>query len=99
MLFLKVYYRFIGAFIKVFYKLLFGKEFQYGKKFHMRAHFHVTVENQGRIIIGDNCFFNNDCAVHCRKQITIGDNCIFGENVRIYDHNHNYKDRDKLIKD
>ena len=44
-------------------------------------------------------FFNNHCSIHCFHEITIGDNSQFGENVRIYDVNHQFKDRTKLISE
>lgn len=34
-------------------------------------------------------FFNHHCSLTSLKNIYIGDDCIFGENVKIYDHNHN----------
>lgn len=43
--------------------------------------------------IGDNNFFNNDCSIHCHKEIIIGNDNIFGENVKIYDHNHIFNDK------
>lgn len=33
------------------------------------------------------------------KCISIGEGCIFGENVKIYDHNHNFADTEAKIKD
>mgnify|MGYP003303025663 CR=1 FL=1 len=44
------------------------------------------------MVIGDNCFFNNDCSLNAHKSIEIGTDCLFGENVKIYDHNHIFKD-------
>ena len=43
-------------------------------------------------------FFNNYCSVCAQNEICIGDGTIFGENVKIYDHNHVYKDPSVLIK-
>lgn len=77
-------------------KCQYGSQFQY-KKFHFRRGFCVFVEDQGILKIGTNVFFNNDCSITVREKVTIGNNCIFGENVKIYDHNHKYKDADKLI--
>lgn len=79
-------------------KCQYGKSFQY-KKFHFRNGFHVYIEDEGCINIGKNCFFNNYCSITARKEITIGNDCIFGENVKIYDHNHKYIDKDKLIRE
>ena len=83
------------------YKMLTWK-FQYGdsliaKKFHFRDNFHIYIEEDGLLIIGENVFFNNNCSITTRKKITIGKNCIFGENVKIYDHNHKFKDTNKPI--
>ncbi len=51
----------------------------------------------GRLTIGDNCFFNNNCSINCLKTIAIGNDCQFGENVVMYDHNHRYKSTEQLI--
>lgn len=76
--------------------LQYGKNFQ-AQKFHFRRGFQVFIEDNGILCIGKNVFFNNYCSITARKKIVIGDNCIFGENVRLYDHNHNYKEKDVLI--
>lgn len=53
-----------------------------------RRDFIINISKNGLLKIGDNCFFNNYCAINCMKEIVIGNNNIFGENVKIYDHNH-----------
>ena len=77
-------------------KLQYGKQFQ-AKRFHFRRGFSVFIEEDGFLEIGRNVFFNSHCSITARQKIRIGDNCIFGENVKLYDHNHNYRDNDKLI--
>lgn len=77
-------------------KLQYGKQFQ-AQKFHFRKGFGVFIEENGNLEIGRNVFFNNYCTITVRQKIKIGDNCIFGENVKLYDHNHNYSDNAKLI--
>lgn len=67
------------------------------KKFHFRDNFHIYIEDKGALYIGRNCFFNNNCAITVREYVSIGDNCIFGENVKIYDHNHRFRDVNCLI--
>lgn len=96
---IKLWYRVTGLFLKWFYRVVFGGKFSYGKRFHMRRGFQVTIENGAEIHIGDDVFFNNFCAVHARKSIAIGDGTIFGENVRVYDHNHRFADPDAQLKD
>ena len=45
-------------------------------------------------------FFNHDCSITCEGEtITIGDRTIFGECVKIYCHNHKYKDTTRPIKE
>lgn len=53
----------------------------------------------GKVVIGDNVFFNHYCSICSIDSIAIGDGTIFGENVKIYDHNHCYKDLNIPIKE
>jgi len=46
----------------------------------------------GKVTLGDNVLFNNYCALNCFQEIEIGDDTWFGEGVKLYDHNHKYKD-------
>lgn len=56
--------------------------------------------NQNAVVqIGDNVFFNNSCSINCLNNISIGSNCQFGEDVKFYDHNHNYRDKSRLINE
>lgn len=43
------------------------------------------------IDIGKKVFFNEGNIISARKKIKIGDNCNFGNNVSIYDNDHDYK--------
>lgn len=79
-------------------KCQYGKNFRY-EKFHFRNGFHVYIEDSGFIKIGKNCFFNNYCSITARKEVVIGNDCIFGENVKIYDHNHKYSEKNILIRE
>lgn len=58
-----------------------------------RKHFFVYCGNNGTLTIGNNVFFNNSCSINCMESITIGNDCQFGENVKMYDHNHAYKNK------
>lgn len=54
----------------------------------------------GQINIGKNVFFNNDCSINVEDTfVKIDDGTIFGEGVKLYDHNHCYKDITRPIKD
>ena len=78
-------------------KLEDGNSLQVGKNFSFRNNFSLRIKETGKIIIGENVFFNNGASLNAIKEIRIGNNCIFGENVKIYDHNHKYKDDSMLI--
>lgn len=79
-------------------KCQYGSQFK-AEKFHFRSGFHVYIEDKGSITIGKNCFFNHYCSITARKNVVIGNDCIFGENIKIYDHNHQYNDNNKLIRE
>ena len=98
MVVVKLWYRFTGVLLKALYKVIYGKSIHWGKELHFRRGLQLTAELGGTITIGDNVFFNNDCAVHAIEEVRIGDGTIFGENVRIYDHNHRFADAGKAIK-
>lgn len=82
----------------IFYKIIYGSRITFGKRVTFRKGMSVAIENEGKIIIGNGVFFNNYCSLNSLKEIRIGDNSIFGENVKIYDHNHTFKYKNKLIK-
>ena len=92
MIVVKLWYRFTGVLLKSLYKVIYGQSVHWGKSLHFRKGLQLTAEMGGTITIGDNVFFNNDCAVHAIKEIRIGSETIFGENVRVYDHNHPFAD-------
>lgn len=52
-----------------------------------------------RIAVGNYVFFNNYCSLNASQEITIGDYTIFGEGVKVYDHNHCYRDHTRPIKE
>lgn len=90
--------RVVTIIMKLYYKICYGKNCRIGKKTHFRKGFIINIRNNGKVDIGENCFFNNYCSINCLKNISIGNDCIFGENVKIYDHNHKFK-YNNLIKE
>ena len=62
-----------------------------GKNFRSRNNISFRVYDKGIVKIGNNCFFNDNCSINCQKEVIIGDNVIFGQNVMIFDHDHDYK--------
>ncbi|MBF9253837.1 acyltransferase [Pontibacter sp. 172403-2] len=71
---------------------------EFGDNVSMRNDCHFFVD-AGHILIGNNVFFNNSCSVNCMGDVCIGDNSILGEGVKIYDHNHRFKDRSMNVKE
>lgn len=84
---------------KLFFSVLFHGRIRFGKGTTFRSRFGVTVEKDGKVEIGENCFFNDDCLIACMGHIQIGAGTIFGANVQIYDHNHHFSDPKRPIKE
>lgn len=79
-------------------KVNYKKKLIIGNNLSFRSRFNVRIKNEGKIIIGNNVFFNNDCSLNSIQEIIIEDDCIFGENVKVYDHNHKFKNSKELIR-
>lgn len=66
-----------------------------GINLHVRKNVSINVRKNANLKLGNNVFFNNNCIVTCRNNITILDDTIIGPNVAIFDHDHNYKIKDR----
>lgn len=99
MLILKIVYHLESIFELLFFKFLFGERLIVGKKTTWRKRFNLMIDRNAKVVIGENCFFNNDCSINAYGQIKIGNGSVFGENVKIYDHNHRFSRRDLPIKE
>lgn len=75
-----------------FYKLVYGGSLKIGKKVTWRRGFSIMKDKAAVVAIGDDCFFNNDCSIAANRCVAIGSGTLFGENVKIYDHNHRFRD-------
>ncbi|TYS59870.1 acyltransferase [Sutcliffiella horikoshii] len=75
----------------LFIRIFLSKDVKLGKNINVRRRFNPNV-NGGKLLIGSNVFFNNNCSINCQGTIEIGNDCLFGENVKIYDHNHIFSD-------
>ena len=71
--------------IKKYSKIIFGKNFR------ARNNVSFRIYNKGIVKIGNDCFMNDGCSINCQKSIEIGNNVIFGQNVMLFDHDHDYK--------
>lgn len=89
------------------YKITLGKGsvFDFGSdnfkidinELKLRDYCAVRMRGKGHLKIGKGVFFNSFSSINCMDSIKIGDNSIFGENVKIYDHNHGFRDKSQLI--
>lgn len=61
-----------------------------GKHFTIKKSAYFAAVGGGKLIIGNDVYFNNNCMVVARDSITIRNHCSFGPNVIIYDHDHNF---------
>lgn len=80
-----------------YYKLIFGNKVVFNKGFRSRGFFSLFIASNAKIIFGKHVFVNNNLSISANKLVRIGDNCILGENVKIYDQNHNFMDKKKPI--
>ena len=88
---LKIFKR-INSLVKIlFYKIIYSKSLRIGINTILYPRVHIIIEKTGNVEIGKNCFFNCNCSINSIKKIKIGDDCIFGENVCLYDHDHEFK--------
>lgn len=95
-----LFYRIIrrlNIIIRRIYYHSFRKNIHIGGNLNFRRNFEINAAKDACVFIGNNVFFNNDCSIHAHEKIKIGNHCIFGENVKIYDHNHVFKDAFKPI--
>lgn len=84
----------IYVYIKLlYYKFKYGKRLRLGRKIRFRKGFRLYMDKNAKVEIGNNVFFNKNCTVDAFFGVTIKDNNLFGENVKIYDHNHIFYDK------
>ena len=85
--------------LRKYFNIVKYRKISFGKNVNFRKGFSATLGSNAKIIVGNNCFFNNYCSINSKNKVSIGDNCIFGESVKIYDHNHIFNKNNSLIKD
>lgn len=81
-----------------YWKLKYGRRIQIGKNLKFRKDLRINIAPKGFLKLGDNNFFNNYCSINCHEYISIGNDNLFGENVKIYDHNHTFNNKNVNIK-
>jgi acetyltransferase-like isoleucine patch superfamily enzyme len=95
----KLWYHVVAAIQKTLFKLVYGRSLKIGKGSTWRGGFSLMIDQGAQVNIGNACFFNNGCSINANGRITIGDGSLFGENVKIYDHNHRFRNKDVSIKE
>lgn len=60
---------------------------------HVRAHRRskLHVFSKGTLEIGSNTALGNGVSINCMEKITIGEGVQFGPDVKIYDHDHDFR--------
>lgn len=96
---IKILKRIFSIFKVVLWKILFLNGLQCPINTVFYPGCKMMIEHNGYIKIGRNCFFNHRCSMTSMNKIEIGDNCTFGENILIYDHNHEHHGSDIPIKE
>lgn len=89
----------LGIEIRILYYRLTKSNISIGKNFRFRKGLILNCSPKGKIVIGDNVFMNNYTSINSHKKIVIGNDTIIGENVKIYDHNHGFSDKNRLIRE
>lgn len=52
----------------------------------------------GSVYLSKGVFINNNCSISSRGDIFVGENTLFGENVKLYDHDHQYNSDEGVCK-
>ena len=55
-----------------------------------------NISDCGKISVGDHVFINDGTMLNSRCKITIGDRTLIGQNVLIYDHDHDYHSLERI---
>lgn len=72
MLAIKIWYHLLACLKRVLLKILYGKSLKIGQNVTWRRNFSIMKEKNAIIVIGDNCFFNNDCSIGANNRVEIG---------------------------
>ena len=83
---------------KILLKLQYGKHIDIGTKVGYRKNVRFYLEHDAELVIGDRCFFNNDCSINVQSRVEIGQDTLFGEGVKLYDHNHVFLDKNIPVR-
>lgn len=57
----------------------------------------VTFNVSGQLIFGHGVFVNSYTSFNVRQEMSVGDGTLIGEGVRVYDHDHDFRDLEQPI--
>lgn len=63
----------------------------FGKGLSIRSGVIFNVSADGILDVGKNVFINFGTKINVRDHVVIGDGCMIGQDVLIYDHDHDYR--------
>lgn len=77
-----------------------GKKSQiiFGENIYLMRNGNLEVYDGGLLEIGNNVSINKNFSIVTRNKITIGNNVSIGPNCCIYDHDHDFSNKDLLIQ-
>lgn len=81
----------------IWYKTVYRNAFLCQSIPKLRKGLSLVIDKGGTVVFGKAIFVNNYCSFNCKEEIRIGNNCLFGEGVKIYDHDHRFRDINKPI--
>lgn len=58
----------------------------------------VHIDEPKKLMVGNNTSINRGCILNCGGGITIGNDVLIGPNTIVYSQNHNFLDRNSLIR-
>lgn len=62
-----------------------------GQNTSLRDRVTFRVDEKSSVILGNNVFVNDGCEFNCHESIVVEDGVMFGQNVLLYDHDHDYR--------
>ena len=73
-----------------------GGQLTIGKMLKIREGSKIVVRKNGKCTIGNDCFINSNSLIVCHDSIIIGNHCQISPNVQIYDHDHDFRDKEGI---
>ncbi|MBR3071935.1 MAG: acyltransferase [Fibrobacter sp.] len=73
-----------------------GGKLYIGQNFKMRDGAKIRVRKGAECVIGNNTSVNSNNMIACHEKIIIGNDVQLSPNVQIYDHDHDFRDRNGL---